>query len=227
SAAELLDPVGMANYVAANSFLEGLARRRRALGLRATCVAWGGWSDLGMAGKMSQSWERRWERRGIQGLDTYRSFDLLLRLIDAGPSVALVMQLDWHRFAATASADQRALFAPMLPKEESLSSKKVHSISVASLPAYPPRPLDGESDIASIVHRRALNILQLPEQSRLDPDMPLADLGFDSLMSLELRDVLATDLNTALPATLLFDHPTLSSLIPFVSAQVRDRYATS
>ena len=47
SVAALIGNVGQANYVAANAFLEGLARRRRAEGLPALAVGFGAISDVG------------------------------------------------------------------------------------------------------------------------------------------------------------------------------------
>jgi hypothetical protein len=43
-------------------------------------------------------------------------------------------------------------------------------------------------------------------------DLPLQELGLDSLMALELRNVLAQALGRPLSATLLFDHPTIRGL---------------
>ena len=40
----------------------------------------------------------------------------------------------------------------------------------------------------------------------------LKEVGLDSLMAVELRNVLTRSLGTSLPATLLFDHPSLDAL---------------
>ena len=59
----------------------------------------------------------------------------------------------------------------------------------------------------------------------LDPEQSLPEAGFDSLMALELRNVLRDGLGLRhkLPATLVFDHPTPSALAGFLlSALVGD-----
>jgi acyl carrier protein len=54
----------------------------------------------------------------------------------------------------------------------------------------------------------------------LDPRRPLQELGLDSLMSVELRNALATSIGRPLPATLLFDYPTVESLTHYLAKNV-------
>src|SRR5690606_15366810 len=52
-----------------------------------------------------------------------------------------------------------------------------------------------------------------------DPDAPLRDLGLDSLSAIELRNALTVAAGVSLPATLAFDHPTISAIARFVLAR--------
>ena len=50
----------------------------------------------------------------------------------------------------------------------------------------------------------------------IDPRQPMTDLGLDSLMAVELRNAIADLVGKALPATLLFDHPSLDELTNYL-----------
>jgi acyl carrier protein len=49
---------------------------------------------------------------------------------------------------------------------------------------------------------------------------PLQELGLDSLMAVELRNNLGKAVSQTLPATLLFEHPTLDSLVNYLAGEV-------
>ncbi|WP_104821202.1 type I polyketide synthase [Kitasatospora sp. MMS16-BH015] len=59
-------------------------------------------------------------------------------------------------------------------------------------------------------------VLGLGSAAELELRLPFRDLGFDSLMLVELREVLATAVGRVLPTGLLFDHPTPAALIEYV-----------
>ena len=50
----------------------------------------------------------------------------------------------------------------------------------------------------------------------IDPGRPLTDLGLDSLMAVELRNSVASMVETSLPATLLFNYPSLDALTAYL-----------
>jgi acyl carrier protein len=61
----------------------------------------------------------------------------------------------------------------------------------------------------------------------IDPDQPLQDIGLDSIMAVDLRNTLAWSLGGTLPATLLFDHPTLNSLASYCINLIQRTHPTA
>ncbi len=52
------------------------------------------------------------------------------------------------------------------------------------------------------------------------PDQPLMEAGLDSLGAVELRTSLCAAFSLDLPATVVFDYPTVTSLASFIASQV-------
>ena len=69
-------------------------------------------------------------------------------------------------------------------------------------------------------------ILGLPADEPIDRKQPLTEMGLDSLMAVELRNVLRKSLGLSLSATLLFDYPTIDALADFLSADLFEEVET-
>ena len=61
------------------------------------------------------------------------------------------------------------------------------------------------------------------ETEPIDPQQPLMTLGLDSLMTVELRNVLSSAVGAPLPATVFFSYPSLGELAEHLSEVVNDR----
>jgi acyl transferase domain-containing protein/SAM-dependent methyltransferase/acyl carrier protein len=83
---------------------------------------------------------------------------------------------------------------------------------------------DSEHDdlLRQLVRQKVMQILRLAPDQVPAPNDRLMDLGFDSLMAVQLRGQLgdALGLSTPLPATLLFDYPTIASIAAFLTARL-------
>ena len=74
--------------------------------------------------------------------------------------------------------------------------------------------------VHNFVRERAHRARGIDPGRPIDPRTPLGDLGLDSLLAVELRNTLGTALGTSLPATLLFDYPTIAALTDHLFREV-------
>jgi acyl carrier protein len=68
------------------------------------------------------------------------------------------------------------------------------------------------------IAEQAARTIGLPRDQQIDASLPLHDLGLDSLMAVELRNLLSVACGSTLPATLLFDYPTVAAVANYLQA---------
>jgi acyl transferase domain-containing protein/NADPH:quinone reductase-like Zn-dependent oxidoreductase/acyl carrier protein len=226
SAAVVLGPLGQGSYSAANAELDALAWERRGIGLPALSVAWGQWSGAGMAARTKTNGVDAWSDRGVGWLDAPEAFARLERLLRDGAAYAVVAPIDWARFMSRlpAGAD-RDVYRAVAPA--TVAPRRTPASGTAMLPASrgssvvdgwraaPAR--DRRRLVVGYLAGRARHVLGLDETIPIDSRAPLKDAGLDSLMAVELRNLLTRALGRSLPATLLFDYPSLDELASHLS----------
>jgi acyl transferase domain-containing protein/NADPH:quinone reductase-like Zn-dependent oxidoreductase len=223
AAAVQLGARGQGLYPAANAGLDALARFRRRLGLPALSVAWGSWGGDGMAARAAASGADSWAERGLGEIGPELGFAALARLMVDDAAYGVVLPVDWPRFQATLPEG----FDP----SEFGGAQATQAPSVAARPAAPPAPADELADLRlapparrrgllqDLLHAHVLAVIGLSPGTVLDPRMPLKEAGLDSLMAVELRNVLVRAGGLRLPATLLFDYPSLDRLAAHLLTQ--------
>jgi acyl transferase domain-containing protein/acyl carrier protein len=229
SAAALLGSPGQASYAAANAFLDALASYRHARGLPALSVAWGAWAQVGTVARRGLG--ARIARRHLGLLAPAAALEVLGRLLRAGSPRLAVMAVDWQRLGAgeepalwrdlAREARERARRAP--PGSSAAGAGAILAVSRDVLRQRLELAPAGErrAVLAAELAAQAGRILGLDPSRPLPPRRPLGELGLDSLMALELRNALGAATGLPLPASLLFDHPTLAELGAHLADRLR------
>ncbi len=208
----LLPAPHQGNYAAANAFLDALGRRRRARGAAALSVGWGPWSEIGFAttdyGRRAHS---RLESLGITRFAPDEGLRLLERALAAGRPHVAAMKVDWSRlFAADPAAKLSPLLAELLAEVAPAAEPAAEAGRIArSLAAWP-----ADEQVARLTTEFAALIAAVLRMNPADvsPRSPLADLGVDSLVAIEIKNRLQRDAAIDVPLTRLLESPTLAQL---------------
>ncbi|TDV47980.1 type I polyketide synthase [Actinophytocola oryzae] len=202
---------GQANYAAANACLDAIATHRHALGLPARSIVWGAWSaESGMTATLGDAERRRLARMGTPPLDEATGLALFDRATAATDPVVVALRLD-----------RRALRAagPVPPLLEVVTGGPTRRAAAA--PADLAERLAGLTDderagaIRAVVRDQVAAVLG-HDPADLDPTRGFTELGFDSLTAVELRNRLDAVSGLRLPATLVFDHPSVDAVTRFL-----------
>ncbi|MBV9452433.1 MAG: acyltransferase domain-containing protein, partial [Streptosporangiaceae bacterium] len=224
SAAGVLGSAGQGNYAAANTFLDALAAHRRRLGLAGVSLAWGAWELAGgMAGQLTGVDQRRMAREGFRPVGPAEGLALLDAAMTVDAGLVVAARLD---AAGLRAADGRV--PPLLsglvhrgPARRAAGQGQGQGAPggsglAARLAGLPP----GEQDavVREVVLAQAALVLGMAGPEAIDADRAFRELGFDSLMAVELRNGLAAVTGLRLPATLVFDYPAPAVLAGYLKS---------
>ncbi|HEY3886321.1 MAG TPA: SDR family NAD(P)-dependent oxidoreductase [Vicinamibacterales bacterium] len=218
SASALVGAPGQASYAAANAFLDALAAYRASQGMTALSVSWGPWAGDGMAGRAKSDAQRRWSAHGFTALDANQATLALERVMMAGAAHVAVVPIDWATLEQSGDGQRTSPFFSSLvravPRGDAGPAPRPGRRTVAEWRAAPGAKRHGLT--SAYVRAVLYGALGLDAQHACSAQQPFGEIGLDSLMAVEIRNTLAEDLGRALPATLLFDYPTIDALAGYL-----------
>ncbi|KYF91231.1 hypothetical protein BE20_15370 [Sorangium cellulosum] len=151
-------------------------------------------------------------------MSTSAALSALQRLVETGAAQRTVTRMDWARFAPVYTArGRRNLLSALVagrdiiaPSPPAAATRNWRGLSVA----------EARVALHEIVHGAVARVLGFLDPSALDPGMGFNEQGLDSLMAVEIRNLLQAELDVRLSTTLAFDHPTVQRLVEHLLVDV-------
>jgi acyl transferase domain-containing protein/NADPH:quinone reductase-like Zn-dependent oxidoreductase/thioesterase domain-containing protein/SAM-dependent methyltransferase/acyl carrier protein/NADP-dependent 3-hydroxy acid dehydrogenase YdfG len=208
SFATMIGPPGQANYAAANLFLEAVAAHRRTLGLPGIAISWGPLGEVGYVARHPEI-AAYFQRLGSVGLTPAEAIDTLEQTLASRPVHVGVVRADLHRWVPRAALGK--------PAERWRSIADGHG---RGAPAHDTglqdalrhaSPEERETLVRGHVLEQVARVLGAAPSS-VGTDRPLDELGLDSLMAIELKNHLESNLGLTLPMGELMRVPSVETL---------------
>lgn len=215
SVAGVLGGAGQGSYAAANSTLDAIARTASESVTRVQSHMWGLWATTsGMTSTITDAGAARIAASGIVPLDTQDATALFDAALKSAQPVLALTRLDRN---VLRSAQQQGVLLPAFrglvapgsggrtTDEPKLVVDLVGAVGQARA-----------TIVLRAIQAAAAEVLGYQQPDGVPTDRGLLDVGFDSLTAVELRNRIAALSGLRLPATLLFDYPTVRDIAGYI-----------
>ncbi|WP_114752540.1 non-ribosomal peptide synthetase/type I polyketide synthase [Pleomorphovibrio marinus] len=186
------------NYSAANSFLDSLAGYRQQLGLPAQSIGWGAVAGAGYVSRHPEV-VNYLNRAGLEGFSPVDALDTMEKLLGTDKAHVLIAKIDWHRWVNTHSVMATSTRFRNVLEEASASSQEEDKESDSPLETFRSTAPELRQEAMNTYLKGKLARVSGSKPDKIDMDRPLTEMGFDSLMAVELTTALNSDLGIKLP----------------------------
>ncbi len=216
---------GQLPYVAANGYLEALAIARREAGLPGLAIAWGPIGDQGYLARDTRTRDLLDKRLGGRMLTAAEALAGLGRILAAAPGEAAIAYapMRWGALAGDLAVLGEPLFERIDRGEAGGVSEGAADL-LARLDG-----LDDEAAARAVAEALAVEAARILRQAvgDIDPYQPLTELGFDSLMAMDLKLAAEEAMGVTIPLLSIGDGMTLVQLSARIVAQLRGEAGAS
>lgn len=215
----LLGSRWLSHYAATTTFLDTFAYARRAAGLPATTINWGLWKSL--ADNQIEQERQVTLESGLEPMPDEVAIQALWSVLGQGnPVRSTVVAADWIRLATAYRTRARLhIVDDLLPREHPDEAGDTPS---APMTEFRQALCDTEASkrhdlLVEHVRAQVADAMSLASPQFVDPAAGFFQFGMDSLMTVTLQRSLSETLGQTMPASVVFDYPTVVALAGYLA----------
>ncbi|HEY8036308.1 MAG TPA: type I polyketide synthase [Methylobacter sp.] len=214
SSASLLAASGLANYVAANAFIDALAAYRQRKNLLAHSINWGVWQDTGMAAAVNDTRRRQWQVMGVKPMQAQTALSAMQIVIGSDEANMAIIDIDFNDYVNSLDAGNSENYFQSVLSQQPDQAQKNSAPAESIVLLLQQNPDQQQELMLNHISRLVGSVLGI--SADIDLRRGFFELGMDSLTSMELRNRLQRELEITLDATLTFKYPTVSALSDYL-----------
>jgi amino acid adenylation domain-containing protein len=187
------------NYAAANAFLDALASHRQAKGLPALSIGWGAVAGVGYVSRHPEV-AAYLDRSGFEAFTSEQALDTLEILLGHDLPHVVAAGLDWRAWGdrnPAAAASKRYL--PLVAALDGVTEERAEQGSDSLLGSLTRAAPEQRREILDVYLLQKIARVLGTTPQKVHPERLLTEMGFDSLMAVELVTALKADLGVKLP----------------------------
>jgi phthiocerol/phenolphthiocerol synthesis type-I polyketide synthase B len=206
----------LAHYAATTTFLDTFAYARRAAGLSATAVNWGLWKSL--TDKQTEQERQVALASGLVPMPDEVAIQALSLVTGPGAPVRFtVAAADWPRLAAAYRTRAALHIVDDLLQGETDGVDESMTGTAFREALRDCEPTKRYELLVDHVRAQVAAAMGLASPQSLDRSAGFFQSGMDSLMSVTLQRSLSESLGEAVPASVVFDYPTVDALTGYLA----------
>jgi acyl carrier protein len=163
-----------------------------------------------MASKLGSQNRRRWASLGMGLIKPAQGMQSLQHLIQSPAAQVAVLPIDLKKFGRSrASMPIQPLLRQLVRSQQEDSSQAV-GLTLEKINAMPHS--EREEALQSYARTQIVKLLGLEQNQSFNPSQLLINLGMDSLMAVELKNKVDSDLKVNLPISFFLEEASVTSL---------------
>ena len=216
SVTSLLGSTGQGNYAAANAFMDALADYRQSMGLPGLSINWGAWSQGGMAARLVRQHQSRLRTIGMSFITQEKGLQILGELLSQPVSQVGVFPINWSRFEEhlPGGVKMPCLETLVSTQQKETKSKEVLEQLAAAV------DIERHQVMINYLQVKIGNLLGFSKSQLPEPELGLFRMGMDSLMAVELRNLLSSSFGCSISTATLFETSNIQDLAEYLIKEI-------
>jgi acyl carrier protein len=202
-----------------------MAHYRHQQGLPAVSINWGAWAEVGMAAALDAPSRERWAAQGINFIASDEGARVLEQVLLQGKAQVAVLPMDWAKLGQQLAQGEEPPFLRQLvghseapgPMQKEAAAEPQFLLQLEAC-----APEERYQLLLNHVQGQVTVVLGLDPNQAINPVLSLTDMGMDSLMAVELKNRIESNLGVNISISFFLEGATIADLVKVLLEKIQN-----